>query len=842
MENLVREEFKNILKNNEYNNISIRIIKDSKKEGTKKVIDHTHKKKQNISINIQQNYLSNFYISNKKISNASLNTNPSDNTQNKLSVKKAEILNKITSSNLKKISKKLNEMKHYGSTSNFKRDEKKNNYSIYISKKPDSSTTNIINNKCECNNNNFTQIMPANKISSQNINHNNILLNNNLQPQRRNTSLIYSINNITQNINNKNIINNYIFDSNTYRNPNIQSPSIKNYNFMTHNVRKDRTNDEINQRNSNNKTQLFYNNTLTTFTELKNGKLLSHRLNRKDLENLKSNKILKTNNSSKGENLYFNPMKNKSFMEEIPNKPFNRYDSKDKFPSKINPNVTFNMNNYNLIKNHKSFQSTIRISSASKKNLNDNYENNLKKNKIDIDIINTINIQKNLTKPNEKNFKDIKTILYKNQVKDLINKKIDNKTNNTNQTDIKKATTQIKQIPNKEYIKEKIKEEKEENFNKSNKNLEDHTKQKSHNEKEKENNKADVNETEILFVNRRLFTDLNKKVILNKFIKKNEKQKKKHKEPLDSIRKLNNNKNKKKPNKKEKEKEKNKPKNLNNINTQNTTTKKENKTIKEIENLKSKTIINIKDKIDSKTLISERIKNVIMNKRFNTLKKMNRLSFTAKKDYKSLFRSKLSDRFNLDSIPEIRSKHINDYKRTNYGLVSSLSVKDHLRKRFFNGKKYLDKSFNKYQFTEDKELEKSESNNNTTTTGKKLDNYTYLELKDIKNAKRDNFITLHSIGGVRNDSRFDDFETYSLKDLDFKEFKPYVALHPDKKFKKRGLSGSRMNSERKISGIRIVGNTDSIKYQLDKFNLSSIKKDYFMGNSSINIHSKINKE
>ena len=136
-------------------------------------------------------------------------------------------------------------------------------------------------------------------------------------------------------------------------------------------------------------------------------------------------------------------------------------------------------------------------------------------------------------------------------------------------------------------------------------------------------------------------------------LKKNEKQKKKHKEPLDSIRKLNNNKNKKKPNEKEKEKEKNKPKNLNNINTQNTTTKKENKTIKEIDNLKSKTIINIKDKIDSKTLISERIKNVIMNKRFNTLKKMNRLSFTAKKDYKSLFRSKLSDRFNLDSIPEI---------------------------------------------------------------------------------------------------------------------------------------------------------------------------------------------
>jgi len=842
MENLVREEFKNILKNNEYNNISIRIIKDSKKEGTKKVIDHTQKKKQNISINIPYNHLNNFYIPNKKISNASLNTNPSENTQNKITVKKTDILNKITSSNLKKISGKLSELKHYGSSSNFKRDDKKNNHSIYVSKKPDSSTINMINNKCECNNN-FTQIMPANKLSSQNINTNNILLNKNIQPQRKNTSLIYSIHNITQNINNKNIINNYIFNSNTYRNPNIQNSNLKNYNYMTHNVRKDKNNDEINQRNNNNNnTQLFYNNTMTTITQLKNGKLLSHRLNLKDLENLKNNKILKTNNSSKGDNFYFNPMKNKSFYEEIPNKPFSRYDSKDKLLSKINPNITFNLNKYNLIKTHKSFKNSIRISSESKKNINDNYENNLKKNKVDVDIINTINIPKNTTKPIDKNFKNIKSILYKTQVKNLINKNIDNKTNNTNQNNIKKESTQIEDIPIKEYIKDKIKEEeKEDSFNKSNKSQKDDMKPKSNKEKEKEKNKVDENQTEILFVNKRLFSDLNKKAATNKVInKKNEKQKKKHKEPLDSIRKLNNNKIKKKPNKKEKEK--NKQKNINNLNIQNVNNKKENKATNNIDNLKSKTISNLKDKIDSKTLISERIKNVIMNKKFNTLKKMNRLSFTAKKDYKSLFRSKLSDRFNLDSIPEIRSKHINDFKATNYGLVSSLSVKDQLRKNFFNGKKYLDKTFNKYQFTEDKEIEKSESNNNTTTTGKKLDNYTYLELKDIKNAKRNTFITLHSIGGVRDDSRFDDFEPYNLKDLDFKEFKPYVALHPDKKFKKRGLSSSRMNSERKISGIRIVGNTDSIEYQLDKFNLSAIKKDHYIGKSSINIHRKNNKE
>ena len=76
-------------------------------------------------------------------------------------------------------------------------------------------------------------------------------------------------------------------------------------------------------------------------------------------------------------------------------------------------------------------------------------------------------------------------------------------------------------------------------------------------------------------------------------------------------------------------------------------------------------------------------------------------------------------------------------------------------------------------------------------------------------------------------------------DLGFKEFKPYTALHPNKKFKKRGLANFRMNSERKISGIKIVGNTDSIEYQYDKFNFRTLKKDSILGQSMRNIHLKM---
>ena len=46
----------------------------------------------------------------------------------------------------------------------------------------------------------------------------------------------------------------------------------------------------------------------------------------------------------------------------------------------------------------------------------------------------------------------------------------------------------------------------------------------------------------------------------------------------------------------------------------------------------------------------------------------------------------------------------------------------------------------------------------------------------------------------------------------------------------------RVKSERRIRGIKIVGNSDTIEYyQNDKLNFSAIKKSKFFGNSSKNI-------
>lgn len=141
MSSLVREEFKELIKNNEYNNISIRIINDSKKSGLNNVVDRNQNrnKNKNISINIPNNYLNNYNLQNKTISQVSIKTIPNNyNRQNKIilgTAKNSALINKISASNLRKISKQLKGISHYGSSSNVKRGENKNHHSIYISKK-----------------------------------------------------------------------------------------------------------------------------------------------------------------------------------------------------------------------------------------------------------------------------------------------------------------------------------------------------------------------------------------------------------------------------------------------------------------------------------------------------------------------------------------------------------------------------------------------------------------------------------------------------------------------------------------------------------------------------------
>ena len=146
--------------------------------------------------------------------------------------------------------------------------------------------------------------------------------------------------------------------------------------------------------------------------------------------------------------------------------------------------------------------------------------------------------------------------------------------------------------------------------------------------------------------------------------------------------------------------------------------------------------------------------------------------------------------------------------------------------------------FRKFCIVYNEEDDKSISHlTHTAKREKTINNYTYLELKDIKNIKRDTFITLHSVGRIKdNESRFDDLE-HSSAFIDFKdkEFKTYVSTHPEKKFKKRGFHHFRGKSERRISGIKIEGNSDTIEYQFDRTNLKTIKENPFMGKSTQNI-------
>jgi hypothetical protein len=78
MSNPIREDFKEIIKNNEYNNISIRVIKTGKYEGTKSIISYNQIPKQTFPQNIINNYSSKTTSIMKKNAQTSFN-NPQNN-------------------------------------------------------------------------------------------------------------------------------------------------------------------------------------------------------------------------------------------------------------------------------------------------------------------------------------------------------------------------------------------------------------------------------------------------------------------------------------------------------------------------------------------------------------------------------------------------------------------------------------------------------------------------------------------------------------------------------------------------------------------------------------------
>lgn len=807
MSNPLREDFKEIIKNNEYNNISIRVIKTGKYEDTKSIISYNQIPKQTFSPNIINNYSSKTTPIMKKNSQTSFN-NPQDNKKLKvLDFKNNQIINKITTSDLRKLGKKLIGLKHIESSNDFEKNIQKDHHAIYISKNFDSSKNNIIGSNNI--NNNISQITSKNKLYTNLVKRPNILNNIQSHPKGKNFSNLYSIN--IQNINNKYIITNPGFDTNTYRNSNFQQTNFQNYNILTFNPKKE-SNDKI-PRNKRKENKIYYNNTLTTINDIKKENLLQNEPNRKVSENLKQTKISAINTSLKEENFFFNPLKNYTVKNVMPKHSFNTYGSKDNIYESMAPKANININ-----KVIRTFTEKSKIPTDNIKYKNNNFYY------ITNEVRNIINVQPKLKTSNsnlksnleDKNVINSKGLLKKNDIRKIINKSFDfNILNHPKIYGRNNILNQINKINNNEYVNSRIKEEeKEDSFNT------DEEKSNGKNREKLKYNKIPKDKTKIIKKNKRLIKfNQNGEINRNIIYRSQQKQK----EPSDSVRRVI---------KIKKNLLKRRDGNLKNINIYyiDNANININETKNQNINTTSKSTYNLKDNENLKTEMSEKINYAISNIKDNRPKIKINMPLTVNKN--------LNDYLDKDQKDNI-DKETKKETRLNLKSIDFTKIKNYFKKNLLNRKIHLTKSLNKYQY-----IDEDQKRNNITMTDEKLSNYTYLELKDIKNIKRDTFITLHSIGGLRDEKRIDDFDKMNMthKDFNFKEFKPYlpyVALHPNKKYKKRGLARFRVNSERKVSGIKIIGNSDSIEYKYDKYNFSTVKNRHFQGKLIGKIHNEI---
>jgi len=811
MSNPIREDFKEIIKNNEYNNISIRVIKTGKYEDTKSIISYNQIPKQTFP----HNYSSKTTPIMKKNSQTSFN-NPQDNKKLKvLDFKNNQIINKITTSDLRKFGKKLIRLKHIESSNDFEKNIQKDHHAIYISKNFDSSKNNII----ESNNinNNISQITPKNKLYTNLVKRPNRLNNIQSHPKGKNFSNLYSIN--IQNIDNKYIITNPGFDTNTYRNSNFQQTNFQNYNILTFNPKKE-SNDKI-PRNKRKENKIYYNNTLTTINDIKKENLLQNEPNRKVSENLKQTKISAINTSLKEENFFFNPLKNYTVKNVMPKHSFNTYGSKDNIYESMAPKANINLNKVIHNKSPQNFRTFTEKSKIPTDNIK--YKNN-NFYYITNEVRNIINVQPKLKTSNsnlesnleDKNVINSKRLLKKNDIRKIMNKSFDfNILNHPKIYGRNNILNQINKINNNEYVNSRIKEEeKEDSFNT------DEEKSNGKNREKLKYNKIPKDKTKIIKKNKRLIKfNQNGEINRNIIYRSQQKQK----EPSDSVRRVI---------KIKKNLLKRRDGNLKNINIYyiDNANININETKNQNINTTSKSTYNLKDNENLKTEMSEKINYAISNIKDNRPKIKINMPLTVNKN--------LNDYLDKDQKDNI-DKETKKETRLNLKSIDFTKIKDYFKKNLLNRKIHLTKSLNKYQY-----IDEDQKRDNITMTDEKLSNYTYLELKDIKNIKRDTFITLHSIGGLRDEKRIDDFDKMNMthKDFNFKEFKPYlpyVALHPNKKYKKRGLARFRVNSERKISGIKIIGNSDSIEYKYDKYNFSTVKNRHFQGKLIGKIHNEI---
>ena len=236
-----------------------------------------------------------------------------------------------------------------------------------------------------------------------------------------------------------------------------------------------------------------------------------------------------------------------------------------------------------------------------------------------------------------------------------------------------------------------------------------------------------------------------------------------------------------------------------------------NKTEKSIQNSKKENENSKKSNIKRKLIIPQKKISTRLTDKSNMIKTdFQELYLTNKKEPKN-------DSYqNIKTVTEIKSIYPR-HSKSKYNLISTSTKKEQFKKNI-NRLNKSPEQINKYKYQISKiskEDNQSISNNTNTTTN--LNNYTYLETKNIKNIKKDTFITIHTGGHIK--SRFDELDnlsqTFIKKEPKLQEYKPYVSKH--KNFKKRGMSFL-YNPERKGSRLRIFSDKTSIEYQYDTGN------------------------
>ena len=222
--------------------------------------------------------------------------------------------------------------------------------------------------------------------------------------------------------------------------------------------------------------------------------------------------------------------------------------------------------------------------------------------------------------------------------------------------------------------------------------------------------------------------------------------------------------------------------NQNNVNTING--KKENKSII-ASDIKPNTS-RLSKQMDIKKHIRQKQRELDQNKyKSNNVQKIKdlKISLLTNNKIRELMKSKLTD-IKIDP----------NSKATIYYYTSASNQNTDIKKEIFNiNNSYdYDNKDNKYKYTEDDK--QSISNSNQAT---QINNYNYLETRNIKNIKKDN-LTLHSNGN----EIYNQYDNIAYVESKAEDFKPYVSKYPELVFKKRGLGLKQYNLKSKKSSSK----------------------------------------